>query len=257
MYSPSDIRLQEILLRQNTPSEAELKNVYTALWDIACVAVGNSASGTLTVTDQHILARSLKPQTSIERILEVLEQGKLLRLYRGGGAEHRGRVQFTAPKSRLEETVYRSKASSIKATAGSLMRLAGSEAFAKEVFIDQAALVKNSGISVTEFRDAARTLESLGLLRYTPPMKLPRQTNVWNVALLGQRQSVQHVDVGANRMQLLLEESLMKLEQMSRYASDWSCRRNTILNYFGERPATLYCGQCDWCVSRVNAKYVS
>jgi ATP-dependent DNA helicase RecQ len=254
MYSASDIKLQQALLRANTPSEADLKSVYTALWDIACVAVGNMAAGTITVTEPHLLARIPKPQAAIERILEVLEQGRLIRLYRGGGAEHRARVQFTAPRSRVEEALYKSKSANLKSTAGAILRQAGSEAFAKEVFVDQAALVKSSGISPTEFRDAARTLETLGLLRYTPPSKLPRSAAVWQVSFIGERRPIHLVDVGAARVQLLLEDSLAKLEHMSRYATQWDCRRNAILKYFGERPATRYCEQCDWCVAQVLAR---
>lgn len=254
LYAPSDIKLQEIMLRQNTPTEADLKSVYTALWDIACVAVGNQAAGTITVTEQHILARCPKPSAPVERVLEVLEQSQLLRLYRGGGAEHRARVQFTASRQRVEESLARSKSSSVKSSANAMLRLAGNEAFVKEIFVDHAALVRNAGISVTEFRDAARTLESLGLVRYTPPSKLPRSAAVWQINLIGERRPIHVVDVGMRRIESLLEDSLGKLAEVASYAATWSCRRNTILRYFGERPRTAYCEQCDWCVARANSR---
>jgi hypothetical protein len=133
-----------------------------------------------------------------------------------------------------------------------MLRLAGNEAFAKEIFVDQAALVRNAGISPTEFRDAARTLESLGVLRYTPPSKLSRSAAVWQVSLTGERRHIHTVDVGIRRIESLFEDSLSKLREMANYASNWSCRRNTILRYFGERPRTAYCERCDWCVSRAN-----
>jgi ATP-dependent DNA helicase RecQ len=253
-YAPSDIKLQEIMLRANAPTEAELKSVLTALWDIACVAIGNAAAGSITVTEQHILARIAKPQTSIERILSVLEQSKLIRLYRGGGSEHRARIQMTATRVRVEESVYKSRSPAVKAAANAILRLAGSEAFVKEVFVDHAALLKNAGLSASEFRDSARTLETLGLIKFTPPTRLPRSTSVWQLSLLGERQAIQYVDIGAKRVELLLEDSLDKLQQVSRYALEWACRRNAILRYFGERPATPICGRCDWCTARANGR---
>ena len=249
-FNNNDARTQEFLIRVNSPSEAEVKTVYNALHEIAGNAIGSLYPGILITDNAQISQRTVKPNAPIERIIEVLERSGHIRYHRGMAGDNRARVRFLVLQGRVNEVLFKSNSKHLKNALNALMRTLGPEAFDKEVFLDERALLESHSLDRDDFLLAVRTSESLGLLRYTQPMKTKTGITIYHLSFLSERQPLQYLDIGAEQLQLRLEANLKKLEAMVAYATEWSCRPNTILNYFGERSRSLYCGTCDVCVAR-------
>ncbi|HWF43294.1 MAG TPA: ATP-dependent DNA helicase RecQ [Candidatus Kapabacteria bacterium] len=249
-FNSNDARTQEFLIRSNFPTEAEIKAVYHALHEIAGNAIGSIYPGILVTDNRAIAQRIVKPNSSIERIVEVLERSGHVHYHRGLSRDGRARIRFTAPNTRINEVIFKSNSKHLKDTLGALVRTLGPEAFEKEVFLDEHALLEHRSLDRDNFLLAIRTAEGLGLLRYTTAMRPKSGITIYHLSLPIERLPLQYLDVGAKELELRLEANLQKLQAMVAYASEWSCRRNTILHYFGEHPHGLYCGTCDVCVAR-------
>ena len=249
-YSNSDARTQEFLIHANSPSEAEVKAVYNALHEIAGNAVGSIYPSILVTDNIQIGQRIAKTNASIDRILEVLEQSGHVRHYRGMANDRRARVRFIASPARVNEVIFKSNSKQLKGVLNALMRMLGSEAFEKEVYVEEQAFLDSNSLDRENFMITIRTLEGLGLLRYIVPTRPKVGMMIYHLSLLGERLPLQYLDIGAEKLQQRLEANLKKLEGMVAYASEWSCRSNAILRYFGEHPPKLYCGTCDVCVAR-------
>jgi len=249
-FSASDVRTQQFLIRANSPSEAEVKSVYNVLHEIAGNAIGSIYSGILAVDAAQITQRILKPNASIERIVEVLERAGHLQYIRGMATDERARIQFTATRNRLNEVQFKSGSPGLKRTIDALLRGVDREAFEREVFLDAKALLERHAIDAAEFKTAIRTMEGLGLLRYVDPIRGKNSKTTFHLNLLTERVPLQYLEFGAKELETRLEANLERLDRMVRYATQWECRRDAILNYFGERSAKRNCGTCDVCIAR-------
>ncbi|MDP4199110.1 MAG: ATP-dependent DNA helicase RecQ [Bacteroidota bacterium] len=248
-FSEKDVQMQRFLIRSNSPTEAEVKSVYTALHEIAGNAIGSHTSNILTIDERAILERIPKPFSPVERSVEVLERLGHIRQHRGLAHEERAKIQFTATPRRVEEVLFKSTSVPVKETLGALIRSLAPQAYEAEVFFEPSQLFERFSLDPESFRLGIRTLEGLGIAKYSAPNKPRTGSTVFHLSFNEPRMALQHLDIDAAELQLHYEANLAKLDQMIRYATEWSCRRNAILNYFGERTSTA-CGQCDVCIAR-------
>ncbi len=249
-FSANDVRIQQYLIQANSPSEAEVRAVYNALHEIAGNAIGSIYSGVLAVDNAQVLRDIVKPNAPLERIIEVLEQAGHLRYHRGMATDERARIRITASRQRLNEVLFKSASKPVKRTIDALLRTLDAEAFENDVFLDTAGLLERFGLDPEEYKVAIRTIESLGLVKYTPAVRGRGGAGVFHLSFLTERIAPHHLQFGAKEMTSRLEANLEKLDRMVRYATEWTCRRDTILQYFGERPKNLQCGKCDVCAAR-------
>ncbi len=253
-YNKSDRNLQESLIRSNSPTEADVKSAYTALHEIAGTPVGSIFPGMLVVQSSQIserMARVAGPsRASMESIVEALVRSGHVEWYRGMASDGRARIRFTATRARIDEISFKSTNKNVKRTISVLLRTLGAtEAFEREVFLDTEKLLETHNLDKEEFKLAIRTIEGLGLVRYTPAVRSKGMNDIFHLSLTTERVSLRHLDVGGRSLEARFEANLAKLDAMVAYAVDWNCRQNTILNYFGEHRAKTRCGICDVCTA--------
>ena len=246
LYNDRDRSLQEALIRSNSPEEAEVKAVYTALHEIAGTPVGSLYQGMLSVQSSQITDRVPKPRAAMDSILEALVQSGHVEFHRGLAMNERPRIRFTATRARLDEIAFRSASKSVKNTISALLRTLDAEAFERDVFFEPDELMKRHDLDRDDFKLAIRTIEGLGLIRYTAAQRT--KSDVYHLSLTSERAPVHHLDVGGHLLEARLEANMAKLEAMVAYAVEWNCRQLTILQYFGER-SKANCGVCDVCVA--------
>ncbi|MFI5202236.1 MAG: helicase-related protein, partial [Candidatus Kapaibacterium sp.] len=121
-FNQRDKGLQESLLRANSPVEAEVKAVYTALHEIAGTPLGAMYPGILAVQSSQILDLIPRPRASLEAIVEALVQVGHVALHRGMATNDRPRIRFTATRARLDEIAFKSASKSVKNTISALLR---------------------------------------------------------------------------------------------------------------------------------------
>jgi ATP-dependent DNA helicase RecQ len=248
-FSIADLRTHEYLIRSNAPTEAELRAVYVVLHDLAMNTIGSIYPGMITVDRPTILKRILKPQASLQRIMEVLEESGHIRLERLSERERQPRLHFLSGRNRLEEILFRSNSPALKSSLSALMRAGGAEAFDREVLIDEVELRRKNNINADEYQQAVRTLVSLGALKYQTPIKQSLMTESYTLQLTSARVAPQRLDLPIRAIEERLEHSLTKLRQMTDYATNWQCRSRQIIEYFGDRSSGP-CGKCDVCTSK-------
>lgn len=251
-FSEKDVHMQRFLIRSNSPTEAEVKSVYNALHEIAGNAVGSHISNILTIDERQILERIPKPFSPVERSVEVLERLGHIRQHRGLAHEERAKIQFTATPRRVEEVLFKSTSTPVKETLTALVRTVAPKAYEEEVFFEPSKLCDRFSLDPESFKIGIRTLEGLGIARYSAPNKPRAGSTIFYLSFTSPRVALQHLDVGAEELTIRYEANLAKLDRMVRYATEWSCRRNAILNYFGERTRSA-CGQCDVCVAKTRS----
>ncbi len=247
VFNERDKGLQESLLRANSPVEADVKAVYTALHEIAGTPVGALYPGILAVQSSQILDLIPRPRASMEAIVEALAQAGHITLHRGMATNDRPRIRFTATRARLDEIAFKSASKSVKNTISALLRTLESEAFERDVFFEPDEIVKRHGLEREEFKLAVRTMEGLGLVRFTPAVRT--KSDVYHLSLTTERVPLHHLDVGGRELERRFEANMEKLDAMIAYAAEWNCRQSTILRYFGERRQNDRCGVCDVCIA--------
>ena len=245
-FNERDRSLQEAFIRSNAPEEAEVKAVYTALHEIAGTSVGAMYQGMLVVQSSQIAERIPNPRASMESILEALAQSGHVERHRGMALNDRPRIRFTATRARLDEIAFRSASKSVKQTISALLRTLDAEAFERDVFFDPDELMKRHDLDRDDLKLAIRTIEGLGLIRYTAAQRT--KSDVYHLSLTSERVPVHRLDVGGRLLEARFEANVAKLDAMVAYAVEWSCRQTTILEYFGER-SRMSCGVCDVCVA--------
>ncbi len=253
-YNDGDRNMQESMLRSSSPTEEEVKSAYTALHEIASTPVGAMYQGILVVPTAQIQERmalaSNPGRASMESIIEALVRAGHIQWHRSMASDARARIQFTATRARIDEISFKTTNKNVKRTIAALLRtLGGSDAFEQEVMLDTDALIENFDLENDEFKLAMRTIEGLGLIRYTPALKTRAMGDVFHLSLITERSALQHLDVGGKLLEARYQANRSKLDTMIAYAVEWNCRQNTILNYFGEYRSHNRCGICDVCTA--------
>ncbi len=253
-YNEGDRNMQDSMLRSSSPTEEEVKSVYTALHEIAGTPVGALYQGILMVQSEQVLermARASNPgRASLESIVEALVRAGHVEWHRGMARDARARIRFTATRARMDEISFKTANKNVKRTIVALLRTLGSsEAFEQEVSFDTDALIHSHDLNRDDFKLAIRTIEGLGLIHYVPGIKSKTMNEVFHLSFITTRSAVQHLDVGGIALEARFQYNRAKLDSMIAYAVDWNCRQNTILNYFGERRSKTRCGICDVCTA--------
>jgi len=254
LYNQGDTRTHEYMIRNSTPTEADLRSVYSALHDIACNPVGTAYQGLIIVDSDNILRRIPKPTVDLERIIDVLEQEGHVKNYREAAVSIKPRIMFTATRQRLEEIGFRSLSKAVKSTVSALLRTVGADAFSREVFFDDVQTMRTFEIQTSEFMQGIRTLESMGAVKYTAASRPRSGATMFTIGLPNERIPSNRIPIRTKLIKERMESALMKLENMAEYAVSWRCRQTAVLQYFGEQPDNPYCGKCDVCIARAKGE---
>lgn len=249
-YNEGDTRSHEYLIRIGTPSDAELRAVYGALHDVVQNQIGIVHESSFIVEEGNILRRIVQPQASLERIIDVLEEEGYVRNHRWQTFHQRSSVRFLADARRFEEIAFRSNKRGVKTAVDALMRGVGSGGFAREVYLDEDQILEDHPISSTDWKEALRVLEQMGVIEYRVQPKLKAGSRAFVLTLLGERVPSNKLSLRIKHYEDRREKAFEKLSKVVDYATSWDCRTKTILTYFGD-DGLKTCGTCDVCRSRV------
>lgn len=118
--------------------------------------------------------------------------------------------------------------------------------FADYVYISEDLLASRLGLSAEQVYSSLLTLGRLHALHYVPRKSTPY------ILYTTSRELPQHVRLPRAVYEEMRERMRRRIESMKRFIFDPAkCRVNTMLEYFGEKPASP-CGTCDVC--RANKK---
>ncbi|HEY9721600.1 MAG TPA: helicase-related protein, partial [Oscillatoriaceae cyanobacterium] len=222
LFSPADRYLQEFFIEGACPSPQTIAGVYRVL----------AAREEPEIFLSHDAINSQLPHKAhdmaVGTALRVLERGGLVERLAKGAALAQVRLQVLdapVPRSPLQQ----------KALAH-LKRMPG---VTGGLALDLANLAADLEESREGVHAALVALRQKGIVAYAPPAR----TQGLRIA---RRVSDPLAELDVGYLERKEAHEMGKLEQMVGFAYARRCRRNYVLDYFGERTRTA-CGRCDAC----------
>ncbi len=235
LYQTHDRRLREFFIDINYPVPMQVQSVYNVL--------RKSKDKRILLTHEQIAQSCDEPLKSghVGAALRLLSSAGYLRPLAG---DHHGRITMgmsgPALRKRCKGTVQKQL---IDGLAG-LVNLEKPDSFQ----VDLEELASASGLESAQVRRTLSQLDKSGYIEYLPPFrgrgieKLPETDPPFD-----------ELKIDWQRHEKLRRHETEKLDAMIQFVESPQCRREFILNYFGQQ-RDLNCHTCDRCALRDSVK---
>jgi len=237
LYQPEDRRLMDFFITATYPERQTILTVTNHLYDRARVGVGGSSTDPVQADANSLAADLHLPAGHVSGVLSLLERNGVILTT---GAQGRATLRMRTTTERLREFVANAPVERRPALEA-LARLLASSSYDRPVAFDITGFLRRSGITSAEFAEAVRALHTGRILTYTPP------EGGGGIILLRPRPPRGVVQVDLDDLARRRSHAAEKLRQMIHYVETPQCKRNTILNYFGDPEFSGTCGRCSSC----------
>ncbi len=243
-YNMGDERTHEYLLQRNFPSIEELQALYDVLHDMNGTDLGLDHTGSIVVSENEILRRMPEMSSSLSRALDILEESGYLSVDNSAPSGNIS-ITFLLPRNQIEEILYRTRDSIQRALL--LLFIEELRSGATEIKTSDDTLYTAINADRSAYLKAIRSLEAKGVIRYS--LRQSRALGKsYSLKLIGKRIASHSLILPIDKIEKRFEHTRGKLEAVLKYATNWQCRSQMLLEYFGERSAK--CGTCDVCTKR-------
>lgn len=237
LYTPKDCRLMEFFLESTYPDTTTIGKVFEGIYNFAQVQQGQKPNTPLYI-NEAALANTVGVSTAaVHSVLSLFERSGVLRR---GSQQGMARVQLLATRERFRE-YHDNVSEDRRSVLNALVRHVGPRAFEGFVDFDVAELWRKYGLLPERFMDAMRAFENARLVRFEAPGA------VGGLTLLVERMPVNVLPVDWQAFEERKERAHQKFAIVKRYAETHACKRNYLLQYFGENDSADTCGKCSSC----------
>jgi ATP-dependent DNA helicase RecQ len=244
LYQRSDRKLMEFFLASAYPTPQAFADVYRFLVDTAGVAIGATVPDAIPLDTAAIALGTSIPVGIVNTALTTLERaGLLLRTQASGLAS----VQLTTSAERLASWVKHARTEYGEVARALERRLAGRRLM-DHIDLDPRAFMTTSGVTQREFRETIHAMTMARIIRFTPPQA------GGGVLMLTERMDERRLPVDHEAFTRRRDHAMQKLDVMIRYAQTTRCKRDFILEYFGDTDHEPRCGRCSSCITRQPAE---
>lgn len=238
LFSKSDLDRRRYFLENSILSRADVETFFKEL----------RAIGSHIEIERETLLEKLHEKygkqfngLKLEAILELLERYNLVQNH---SSEAGGEIiKVNVSRSEFDMLLHQAKHPAEKKILEQVLRSFGSECFSRNVEFSLHAFSEKAGVSTSEALQTFRMLHQQGVIRFTSKEYL--LLTVLAAHLLPKKLPIDW-DMLARRAQAAFK----RFRTMERYLYYNLCRRNFILDYFGEARYTEKCGICDNCLGR-------
>lgn len=244
LYNNGDERTHEFLLGRNHPTEENLCAIYETIWDFAGKRIGENYEDKLRVSENELLRRLPGLTTSLERVLEILEEAGYIALEESNKENVTSEITPRISIQSMQQMLLRTR----DETQKKLMRAFIEQNVQGVVLVNDDELAERTGLERNEYLKAIRTLDSKDIIKYYPLPTSRTYARSFSLRLLGERVPVVELVLPIDKLALHFEHIQQKLKATTDYAMNWQCRSKQLLEYFGERAES--CGVCDVCSAR-------
>ncbi len=239
LYHPSDRRLQEFFINSTFPSFENIASVYNYLYDLNSTAMGCKSFDSIYLSDAEIGNSINLPAITVHSVINLLEREKLLRR---GSTQGLASVQITTSEERIIE-YYNNSDNEKKKVLEALLRGISSEVFTQAVQFEIQHFLKKYDINIDEMKNSVRAFEFADLIRFHFPGFAK------GISLLKERMEPKELPFDYNSFKIRRTKAIKKLNLVQQYAESKECKRNIILNYFGDNEISGVCGVCSSCLN--------
>jgi len=247
LYDLKDKIVQEYFIKNNFPTNNELKIVYNTICNFAEVAIGTRLQNDIILEKQFFLLLSQQGITKLKfnSAINFLSISGYFEQVSQYGREYFFRFIFK--DSELKKYITSLKNKNLKDFILILLNKYRGKAFLSQIPIDFDNLSKDSSLPKAQLLIHFETLRSLGIITFNKPTKQPV------LKMLQERIPFEQVKLDTDNLQNLINNAYKKLEEMIEYTYTEKCRFNYILSYFGEVKTGYKCGHCDNCLRMENS----
>lgn len=239
LYTPADYRLQDFFIRTMYPEKTDIEKIYNTLYDLSPVSAGIDTSGSLYLSAIEIANKAGLSEAKVQSILKLFEKNKLIIKGVASGA---AKIKITQDMDFIYE-YYETLPIIQRDVLETLLRNVSREAFRNIIDFDISGVIRKSGVSAEEFYRSLRVFESSGLVKIFIPSVAK------GITLLYERMPTDSIPIDYEKLNRRRELAYRKLNIVTMYAETTQCKRNFILQYFGELPKDEDCGRCSSCKS--------
>lgn len=239
LFHAKDAQTPKELIDQSHPEAKALRAVYTAICNVAQLAIGSLPDQPVTVDIDAVARLTAFPPSKVKTAVRLLERQDVWQVVKG--QKHYGLLRFTAPANVVRLYVDKLSNSSLAQFINALLRTVHADAFSGWWDFDLRILQKRTKLPRPRILKGLAFLEAQKLIRWHPPEAALR------LQFTEPRSSNLPIDDTAIRRSR--RRSMRLFEHMLRYARSVSCRRYFLLSYFGEASPER-CGTCDVCLGR-------
>lgn len=247
LASPSDVEKQRYLLENSHPLRSEIEACYSVLQELYKLTGSETVKLDQTELYQKVLEQCGEKfsRQKFSAVLDVLERhGILVNLT--ADLENEA-LCIDANRDDLGEWVRRTGDPAQEKLFEQLLRTFGASCFGYDVRLNLREFSEKLEMSAEQVRSIFQRWNAYGLVQFSA-------ADMISVNLSRPEISSSELPVDWSLLEKRKKIALKKFNQMERYLSYDKCRRNYILDYFGEDEYSERCGICDNCTGRHQRK---
>ncbi|MCS6989829.1 MAG: RecQ family ATP-dependent DNA helicase [Chloroherpetonaceae bacterium] len=243
LYSPRDLEKGDYLLSQSYPSKEEIEAAYDELRK----RLGRSETGALTLERQDALdalqARFGKAFGSVklDAALDILANANIIEHLRNDGETET--LKILVHRDAIEEWIRGSRSETQRKVFEQVLRSFGGECFSSEVQFSLSQFAFKAGVDAKAALNVFREWNQSGLAEF-------RSGELVSVVVLAPNLNPKKLPIDWARLEKRRKVAEKKFRSVKNYVRYARCRRNYILDYFGETRYSEKCGICDNCLGR-------
>lgn len=241
LYDSADRNLPMFFLQCSHPERSEIEDVYGLLYDVADTGVGTRAASAVYLDEAQIGNRLGMHRAKVGTILALLERDNIIRR---SGAQGQASLQFAVSRARLEEYHRHTPDPIRKAVLVALVRSIGAEALERPVEFDPGVVARKYNLRYDDVTAALHALEYARMIRYE------RSGARSGLTLLAERSRPAQIPIDWELVNQRRDHAFKKFFIVMRYVSAATCKRDYLLEYFGETAPEKRCGICTSCRAR-------
>lgn len=243
LYSPRDIEKGDYLISQSYPSKADVELTYNELR----TRLGKSETQHLTA-ERQLLINALQAKRGksfsalkFDASLDMLEQAGIIE--RVHSDLERELLRVTVHREVIAEWVERSRSTVQQTVFEQLLRSFGNECFSTSVQFELAQFAFKAGTDPKIALKVFQEWHLAGLVQF-------HSGELVSVTLLAPYLNPKQLPIDWKAIERRKKVAERKFQSIKNYIRYTKCRRNYILDYFGETRYTERCGICDNCLNR-------
>ncbi|MGQ9806732.1 MAG: RecQ family ATP-dependent DNA helicase [Chlorobiales bacterium] len=243
LYSPSDIEKGDYLISQSYPSKADVELTYNELR----TRLGKSETQQLTLERQPLIAALQAKHgksfgaLKFDATLDLLEQAGIIE--RVHGNLERELLRVVVHRETISEWIERSRSTVQQTVFEQLLRSFGNECFSASVQFELAKFALKAGLDPKIALKVFQDWHQAGLVQF-------HSGELVSVTMLAPHLNPKQLPIDWKAIERRKKVAEKKFQNIKNYIRYTKCRRNYILDYFGETRYTERCGICDNCLNR-------
>lgn len=246
IFNREDILTNKKLLSYRFPSRKELKSVYQNLGNYSQIAVGAGQDEGFEFDIKKFAKRYEMHPSKVHYSIGILENLGLL--FTSDDSNASSKLKILQSRKEIELIVSRND---FQAKLLSLILRSYTGLFNKYVKVSESELATRLETSVAKVKKSLEIMEQTHVVHYQCQNFLPRI--IYSVP----RQKTDSLIISKDLLENRSKVAINQLEYMIQFATEQKkCRTNISLYYFDEVPKTT-CGNCDNCLSTVDAGNIS